>query len=320
MRTLLRRLWPWIVGSVIVAVIAARMPLATFREAVSGGPQLALIAVELLLAVITLCTDALATWTALVAVQLRRPIAQVMAVRGASVLLFLVNYALGQSAFGYYLHRTGTTKTRAVGAMLFLVGTNLAVLLLVTTVSWGLRGIDLDSSMWTTLVAGTIAFAVYLVIIALAPQLLAQRGALAPLFDAGLRGHALALAGRVPHIAVMTLGPWVAMRVWGIPVPLSAAASLMPVVVLVTALPISPAGLGTSQAALVFFFAPFADGATIGEREAHVFAFSIVHFVYMVIASCLVGVACIPFARRAGGIPPTTAPDPQPQPEPVPAE
>jgi hypothetical protein len=301
-----RRLWPWVVGSAIVAAVATRVPLSAFREAVGDGPQLGLAAVEIALVLVTLCTDAVATWTALLAVKMPRPIARVMAVRGASVLLFLVNYALGQGAFGYYLHRTGAGKLRSTGAILFLLGTNVATILLITTAAWGARGVDLDTKMWWTLLGGSAAFGAYLGVIALAPRVLAEREVLAPLFDAGLRGHGLALLGRFPHIVAMTLGPWVAMRVWGIPVPFVAAAATMPVVVIATALPISPAGLGTTQAALVYFFSDYAIGATADERAAHVFAFSIVHFVYMVIASVLLGVACIPFARRVGGIPPTS--------------
>ena len=303
LRKIVRRTWPWIFGIVVVAFVARKVPFDAFREALGSGLRPGLVAVELLAVVLALGTDAIATWFALVAAKMQRPVAQIAAVRGASFVLFLVNYVLGQGAFGYYLKRTGASGFRATGATLFLIGTNLATLLLLATLAWGIRGEDLDTKLWTTLVVGSAAFGVYLVIIGIAPRVLADREVLAPLFDAGVVGTAIAVATRIPYVMVMTFGPWVAMRVWGIPVPFATAASTMPMVVVASALPIAPAGLGTMQASMVYFFSSFAEGATSDIQGAHVFAFSIVHFVYTVLATLLVGLACIPFARRSGGLP-----------------
>jgi uncharacterized membrane protein YbhN (UPF0104 family) len=77
---------------------------------------------------------------------------------------------------------------------------------------------------------------------------------------------------------------------------------IMPIVVIAQALPISPAGLGTAQAAFAYFFQGFANGATVDERTAKLVAFGIVHFVYCVAASLLVGIICLPIAKRRGAL------------------
>ena len=302
---LLRQLLPWLVGTAILAVVLVRVPFEAFKASIGHGPHLALAAVDLAVVVITFGTDAVATWIGLIALRMRRPFAHVAAVRGATFILFLLNYALGQGSFGYYLHRTGTPTGRAVGATLFLIGTNLATLLLVTSIASAASGNS--GSLGWTLFGGCIAFACYLVVIALAPGFLVRRAVLAPLFDAGLRGHAIAMVSRLPHVFVMSLGIWVAMRVWGIPVPFVDGLAIMPIVVIAAAIPIAPAGLGTTQAALVYFFSDYAAGATADERSAAVLAFSIVHFVYGVLAILFVGVVCIPIAKRSGAIPPREA-------------
>jgi uncharacterized membrane protein YbhN (UPF0104 family) len=112
---------------------------------------------------------------------------------------------------------------------------------------------------------------------------------------------------RVPHVLVMSLGVWLAMRAWGIPVPFALGLTLMPVVVIASALPIAPAGLGTTQAALVYFFSAFAAGATDGARHASILAFAIVHFVYGVAAIVLVGLVCMPLAKRTAAFAPTAS-------------
>lgn len=308
----LRRLGPWLVGAAILVAIALRVPLSAFRDALSHGSHVALALANAAIAVLLLANDSLATWVALIAMRMRRPFAKVLAARGATYLLLLINYAVGQGGFGYYLYRSGAPALRATGATLFIMGTNLATLLLVTTLAWAVRGIEATSAaMWWTLVTGCAAFGGYLVVIATAPAFLARREVLAPLFDAGLRGHAVAIAGRLPHVTVIVLGYWVAMRVWGIDVPFAVGVTIMPAVVIASALPISPGGLGTTQAAVVYFFSDYASGATADERGATVLTFAIVHFVYGVLAAMTIGLACAPFARRdarADGAGPVTRP------------
>lgn len=297
----LRRAAPWLVGLGIVVFVITRLPFDAFQRAVGQGPHLALAAMNLLSTIVVLCTDSLSTWIGLVAVGMRRRFTHVFAIRGATYLLFLLNYALGQGGFGFYLHRTGTSSLRAVGATLFLIGTNLATLLIVTAIAWGASGVDPGSeTMWWVLVVGCGGLAVYLAVIVAAPRGLAGREVFAPLFEAGLRGHLLAMLGRLPHVIAIVVGHVFAMWAWGVPVPFWIAVTVIPGVVIASVLPISPAGLGTMQAAFVFFFSEHAVGATADERAAYILAFAIVHFVYSVASSLLVGMACMPFARRTG--------------------
>lgn len=303
----LRRALPWLAGLAILAVIATRVPYAAFADAMGKGPHLLLAAYNVLLIVVVLCTDSFSTWVGLIALDMRRPLAKVLAVRGATYVLFLLNYAVGQGGFGYYLHKSGTPALRAVGATLFLIGTNLATLLVLTALAWTVDRPDLanptNAAIWWTLVIGCAGFLGYLVAIVLSPRFVARREVLAPLFDAGLRGHAVAMLGRLPHTLVIVLGHWVAVRAWGIPVPFEVGLTMMPAVAIASVLPISPAGLGTTQAALVFFFADYAAGSTPDARSANVLAFAIVYFVYGVLASLLVGLASMPFAKKLGAVP-----------------
>lgn len=296
----LRRWWPWLVGLAILVVIGTRIPVDQFRAAIGQGPHLWLGIATIGVTLMVLCTDSFSTWIGLLALGLRRPLSRVFVIRGATYALFVVNYALGQGAFGYYLNRTGVPGVRAVGVTLFLIGTNLATLLIVTTIAWSGHADPAHAALWWTLVAGLVGFIVYLAAIVLSPGFLVRRQLLAPLFEGGLRGHAIAIIGRLPHTTVIVLGHWMAVRVWGIEVPLSAALTLMPAVVIASVLPISPGGLGTTQAALVYFFSTYAAGATADQRSANVLAFAIVYFVYSVVSSLLVGLACTPFAKKLG--------------------
>jgi hypothetical protein len=297
MKKLWKQLWPWLVGVAIVIALALRVPFDAFGRAIHTGPHLALAATDAAVIIAVLATDTFATWVSLIAVRLRWSMRDVLAVRGATYVLALLNYLVGQGGIAYYLARAGVPTLRATGVSLYMMGTTFVGLLLITTVTWMLGSIE-NAAMWWTLVVSCAAFGVYLVIIAIAPAFIARRDLFAPLFEAGLRGHALTIAARMPHVAIIVLGHWLAMIVWGLDVPFFYAAATLPVVALVTVLPISPAGLGTTQAALIYFFAPFADGSTAEAREGAVLAFAIVHYVYATLAQLLAGLACMPLARR----------------------
>ncbi len=297
----LKRSWPWLVGVAILVAIATRVPFAKLEDAMGQGPHLRLLAVEVLLALTILCTDAWSTWVGLIAVKMRRPLRRVISVRGATYLLFLINYALGQGGFGYFLHKTGETPARATGATLFLIGTNFATILLLTTAGVLAAG-GVDPSLVHVLVATCAAFVAYLIVIAIRPRFVA-RGVFTPLFDAGLRGHALAILGRLPHVTIVILGNWIAMRAWGFDLPLGDALLYLPAVAIASVLPISPGGLGTTQAAIVYFFASAAPGATADAREAYLLAFGVVHFVYGMLAALAIGLVCLPIVKRAGVLP-----------------
>jgi len=300
--------WPWLVGAAILIAVLTRVPFAAFRDAMGKGPHLRMIGVEVMITLAVLCTDSCSTWIGLIAVKMRRPLRRVMSVRGATYLLFLINYALGQGGFGYFLHKTGETPARATGATLFLIGTNFATLLLLTTAGVVAAG-GVNPSLEHVLLGGCAAFVAYLIVIAIAPRVI-DRGIFAPLFDAGLRGHALAILGRLPHVSVVIMGNWIAMRAWGFELPLGDALLYLPAVAIATVLPISPGGLGTTQAAIVYFFASAAPGATADAREAYLLAFGVVHFVYGMLASLAIGIVCLPIVKRAGVLPPTEEAEP----------
>jgi hypothetical protein len=298
-RRIARVLWPWLVGGAIVIVIALRVPLDAFRDAVDKGPHLKLLVVDVALTLVMLVADSLATWIGLGLVEIPMRFGKVFAIRGATYLLSLLNYVVGQGGLAYYLHRIGIPTARAISAALFLTGTTLATLLVLTTATWIFQDHAAASpTMWWTLIGGCVAFAGYLVVIALAPAFLTRRESLASLFVAKLYGHAIAIATRVPHVLALVLSHWFAMRAWGIEVPFGLGVMTLPAVVIAAALPISPAGFGTTQAAMVYLYADYAAGATASGREAAMLAFSIVHFAYFLVAQAMVGLACIPMTRR----------------------
>lgn len=285
-----RALLPWIIGLGVLALVVSRIEVVALRRAMTRGDHGALAVVAMLVTGGVLFTDSLSTQIGLRVSGLRWSFRRTLVIRGATYVLALINYAVGQVGLGYALHRAGYSAARVVGVTLFLTGTTFAALVLVTTLAWSVDG--RGGPLWWMLLGGCGGLLGYLTLVKLAPSPLARRELFAPLFEVGVGGYALAIAGRVPHVLMLVLGAWFGMRAWGLEVPFLVGLTAMPAVVIVTVLPISPGGIGTSQATMVLLFSSFAPEATAAEREASVLAFGMVYFVYGALGQLVAGLAC----------------------------
>jgi uncharacterized membrane protein YbhN (UPF0104 family) len=108
--------------------------------------------------------------------------------------------------------------------------------------------------------------AVYAGALALRPRALAERGLFGPLFEIGIGGHIAAILVRLPHVFVQFLGAWVPFSFFGVHIPFTDALALMPVLMFVVTLPVSPQGLGTRDALSLALFSTYAPG--VGAERA----------------------------------------------------
>lgn len=293
-----QRIVAWAVATVILFLLFERVRWTTLAAALERGPYLLLAAYVLFEILIGLPVDAYATRAALAGAGVRRGFRELLLARGASYILGVLSYFAGQGGVGVYLARKGVRAAQATGAVLFLMVTNGLVLVWIAAAGLLLDPPDLGSPERTlslqilvlVTLMGTLA---YLAVLRLRPAFLTRHAALAPLFQAGIPGHLRAAAARLPHMLLLAVLHWGAFRVWGIPVPFVRGVSLMPIVLLVAAVPITPSGLGTTQALQVLFFSPYAPEAGQAAREASVLAFSLAHQVFSLLGMALVGLLCL---------------------------
>jgi uncharacterized membrane protein YbhN (UPF0104 family) len=120
-----------------------------------------------------------------------------------------------------------------------------------------------------------------------------RRRLLAPLFRAGARGSLQVASARAVHLGVLICGHVMAMRLFAVEVPLVVALAGLPVLFLVGALPISPAGLGTTQAAAITLFGAHAPGASEASRHAVLLAYSLSFQIAVTAVMMSVGLVCL---------------------------
>jgi uncharacterized membrane protein YbhN (UPF0104 family) len=88
---------------------------------------------------------------------------------------------------------------------------------------------------------------------------------------------------------------WFGCQAFGIDLPIQLAIAATPAVLMAGALPITPAGLGTQQATMMYFFSPYGE-------EAAILAFGLTFPVALILFRCLVGaryMSDLPKLRKA---------------------
>jgi hypothetical protein len=191
---------------------------------------------------------------------------ELLVIRAASYLPSLLNHHVGQAWLTYFMAKVYKAPIwRVAGATLLVYVTTfgcvytlglLAVVFNHGRVSWLVPTIAVIG-------AGGIA---YLTVIAAKPRILRERQTTAPLVEAGVRGHLVAFAYRLPHVLVLFVGTWVPFSFFGVRIPLTDALAYIPVVMLVTAIPITPQGVGTRDVVAFSLLAHYAPGTA--EQQA----------------------------------------------------
>jgi len=190
----------------------------------------------------------------------RVPYRELYVIRAATYLLAVVQYYVGQAAIlGFLRQKRGVPLGRGAGWILFISGINMAVLMLLASAGMVQAQIPLPWLRWVPAIVGAGAV-LYGVVLKLKPAPLVRLSFLAPMFEMGIRGHLKAIVVRLPHIGVLLVWHYLALRWFGVEVPPLVALVYLPAVFFFAALPVSVQGLGLSQWAAVTFFAGYAPG------------------------------------------------------------
>jgi hypothetical protein len=297
-----RRLLPLAIALVLVGFVVSRLDLQAFAVQLQRVSHPLYFGFVLVFVVALLTADAFAT-----ALIYRRSVAPVrfrdfFVLRGASYLPSIVNHHLGQAFITYFLSRAyGVTLWRVAGATLLVYASWMACVLGLLSLSFVLLG----KPVWWLL--GPLgAGVVYLALLGLRPQILAKRRVLAPLFEAGISGHLVAVVTRLPHLGVLFFGTWISFLFFDVRIPFSHALGSIPVLMVVVTLPITPQGIGTRDVLAAFFYERFAAGATEPQRLSAIAAATATWAVAVTLIDAALGLAmmywAMPGLRRRAAI------------------
>jgi Lysylphosphatidylglycerol synthase TM region len=270
-RPLWRKVLPFVLALGLTGLLVWRLDLAAFVRHLRGVNYPAFLGFCWVFVVLLLAADSLATSFVYSKTVCPVRFRDLFLIRGASYLPSMLNHHVGQAWLTWYMSRAYKAPLwRVAGATLLVYATTFASLFLFGAIS---LVFDRKGAPWLIplLAVVFVAGIGYLVVIRIKPAFLVKRQVLAPLFDVGIVGHMQALALRIPHILVLFLGTWLPFRFFGVDIPPGAAFAYIPVLMVVSALPITPQGVGTRDWFSLHYFSQYGAGNQ-AEQEAAVAA------------------------------------------------
>ena len=283
-----RKVIPFLVAIALLAFVGSRIDFRAFVAALRGLDYVSFLAFAMAWQIVLLGADALGNYAAYRLTMPEVKLGDFYIFRGASYLPGMVNHHLGQAYLTYLMAKlAGIPVARVAGATLVSYAGWMGCLLGCVTVALPLSGLPLGY-VPIILLAGIG----YLVIVQLKPARLAKTTLFAPLFEAGLKGHAVSLVARLPHLLVLVLGTWCSYLFFGVDIPIGTALLYLPILLVATTLPITPQGFGTRDALAAMFFARFATGESEAERLGRLTATTTAWGVSITLAGILLGIVC----------------------------
>ncbi len=291
-RAFWRRVLPFVVTAALLALVLGRIDFQAFLRCLAAinAPRYLLLIALFLVALLTV--DTFAT-----VVVYRRTIAPVRfrdfwVLRGASYLPSILNHHVGQAFITYFLSRNyGVPLFRVAGA---------TMLVYLSWIAWivgaGALALALNGQPLAWAAAILVAGIAYLALITVKPARLAKTRFLGPLFEAGLSGHLVALAARLPHFLLVFGGTWASFLAFDIDIPFRAAVAYVPLLMVAVSLPITPQGFGTRDVLAVLFFERFAPGARHEDRLAALAAATTSWGVTITLIDALLGLVLLRWA------------------------
>ncbi|MFQ5513421.1 MAG: lysylphosphatidylglycerol synthase domain-containing protein [Myxococcota bacterium] len=298
-----RRLLPWAAALAILGFLFRDVALAEVRRAFSEAELRSFIPTTLGAATGWFLIESRAF--AYLFSRFNAPLSwpEARSLRALTYLLTPINWNLGTGAIILHLRRSkGVAALESTSSLLYyglIDGLVLASLALVGLLALG-RGAELATTVrvTTALVLFQLALLVFFAPVG-ASWAWRRRARALRIFRtharARLRDSALLLSLRGLYFTGFAAYFWVGTHAFHVDVPLMHAAASVPVILLAATLPITPGGLGTQQAAMLYFFEPFGS-------EAQILAFGLAFPVALTLARVPLGLLYLRDLHKLRGL------------------
>lgn len=193
------------------------------------------------------------------------------ALRGLTYLATPINWNLGTAAIILHLRRSkGIDAVASTSSMLFYQ--TLDLLVLAGLALAGASALPASPAIDSVKSAAAIAVGFAIAVIALPMTTRPNWGWLRRILGAGIfathrrataRDLAALIAVRTGYFSGFVLYFWLGTHAFSVGVPLSFAMAATPIILVIGGLPITPAGLGTQQAAMLYLFEPYGTNAAV---------------------------------------------------------
>ncbi len=290
-----RKLAPWVLAAAIFATLFWKIPFGEAWSAARAARLEAFLPGVLMAVAIWFWLESAAF--AYLFTRFNAPVswAEARSLRGMTYLLTPINWNAGTAGIILHLRRSKSIGAiESTSSMLFYGLVDGMVLAGLALLGISLLPESPEIAPLRRIAASIVGFEVALLALFMAPapdwRWLRRLRGLAIFRTYGLarlRDLAWLILLRGAYFSIFVGFFWLGSHAFGVALPFGVAMASMPVILLAAVLPITPAGLGTQQATILFFYAPYGDPAAI-------LAFGLAFPVVVTLARCLLG---LPYLR-----------------------
>jgi uncharacterized membrane protein YbhN (UPF0104 family) len=260
------RLLPWLISGGIVAYLALTTDIPRFLDILGSINPWRFLLVTVLGMTVVFTLDSFCLKLLFRRFMGAVTYREMLSVKGTSYFLNIVNYNAGAGAVALFASKKkGFGFLESAGVMLFLNAMDIFALALLVAIGLTL-GPDVLSATersglsWTCLalglvLLGTIVFWVYKA--PFLPRKVREFRIFYPFRESRVLDYPFFILLRTLFVVQYVFIHWGFLKVFGIHVPISHLLVYVPILTFIGVLPISIAGLGTTQVALRHFIAPY---------------------------------------------------------------
>ena len=283
------RFIPWMVGSSVLVYLIWRIEPRPLIEALTHAQLLIYIPAVLIFIYLSFLVDIQNFRALMKHFGYMFSFAESMLIRGASYLIVVIDYTLGMGSIVYFLKETKQIPLmQGTAIMIYFNYINQISLLLLAAAGYPLLGMDLPwltkglivcilLLCFTFLALGVIRHSANRFIKRIKEAVLMQS-----FVGSTLKAYILNTIYRVGYYFTYIIFFYVAVRAFGMEIPFITLIAYVPIILLVISIPISPFGLGTSQATMLLLFKSYGS-------QPQILAFSLTYSVSLLLLRALIG-------------------------------
>jgi uncharacterized membrane protein YbhN (UPF0104 family) len=297
--SLLKKIVPWLIAAGILIYLFASIDLNMFISSLQQAQFVPYAAALIAFVIINFLLDAQNLHEILHHFGYQVPYHDAMRIRGVSYLIMTLDYHLSLGSIAYYLKRNWDIPLIRGTALMFIFNMCTQVSLFFM----GAMGIAMAPAR-TAVLNKIMAFCwfmiifyvLYIVILKILPSS-GRTGrfknmALVRVYhEVSGASYAVLTFYRSLYYATFIVFYYFALRAFHMQISFSTLVAYVPVILLIMSMPVTPFGLGTAQAAMLYFFRDFGS-------EANILAFGIVYSTSFVLCRAVIGLF---FMNRIAG-------------------
>ncbi|HPS59023.1 MAG TPA: lysylphosphatidylglycerol synthase domain-containing protein [Spirochaetota bacterium] len=287
---IIKRLLPWLIAALIIGFLFWRIDYVKFIESLEMAEISIYIPLIILFIFIWFFVETFNVQKLYQYFGHHVSYRTMLSIRGTTFLLMIINYGLGAGAIAMYLKKLiGVSLLRSTGILFYYMVVESAGIAFMAAAGFLLAGDSSGVQEWVFYLASGLFlfYNIEIIVLKYIPALgflkrFVNSSILMPVRESTFSVYVKIFFQRMGYFMTFVIFFYFTVRAFHMDIPFMTLTALVPIIFFVGNLPITPFGLGTIQAAMLYFFKDYG-------TPPNIFAMSLVYTVSLMIFRAMIG-------------------------------